>query len=86
MKARKKRKKNDSCQDEASDEDDVENDQSYFRGKQDLKYANLEWRDIKQTTLGRKIDEKIKMLLQDRRNLTRRIETILTQNRISLDR
>ena len=59
--ARRKRKKNDSCLDESSDSENEAD--GYFRGKADLKYANLEWRDIKQTTLGRKIDEKINMLL-----------------------
>ena len=67
-KARKDRKKNDSCLDESSESDDDEA-AGYFRGKADLKYANLEWRDIRQTTLGRKIDEKINMLLHDRKHL-----------------
>ena len=66
-KKRKKRKSNDSCLDESSQSDDEAT--GYFRDKRDLKYANLEWRDIKQTTLGRKIDEKLNMLLRDRKNL-----------------
>ena len=45
-KRRKARKKNDSCIDESSGASENEAD-GYFRGKADLKYANLEWRDIK---------------------------------------
>ena len=70
--------------DESSESD--EEAAGYFRGKADLKYANLEWRDIKQTTLGRKIDEKINMLLHDRKNLQKRIETMTSQHRIAMER
>ena len=83
-KKRKKRKSNDSCLDESSQSDDAA--AGYFREKKDLKYANLEWRDIKQTTLGRKIDEKINMLLRDRKNLQKRIETLNSKHRIALER
>ena len=83
-KKRKKRKSNDSCLDESSQSDDAA--AGYFREKKDLKYANLEWRDIKQTTLGRKIDEKINMLLRDRKNLQKRIDTLYSKHRIALER
>ena len=79
-KRRKAKRKNDSCLD-ASSESENEAD-GYFRGKADLQYANLEWRDIKQTTLGRKINEKINMLLGDRKHLQKRIETMTSQHRI----
>ena len=83
-KAKKRRKANDSCLDESSESENEAD--GYFRGKQDLKYATLEWRDIKQTTLGRKIDEKIKMLLADRKHLQKRIDALVSHNRVALDR
>jgi len=39
-----------------------ENDEdTYFRQKGDLKYSNLEWKDIKSTRLGRQIDDKLNL-------------------------
>ena len=44
-KNKKKRKSNTDCLDQSSQSDDEAT--GYFREKRDLKYANLEWRDIK---------------------------------------
>ena len=31
----------------------------FFHAKGELNYANIEWKDIKMTALGRKLDEKM---------------------------
>ena len=41
----------------------------YFRSKQDLKFANLEWKDIKMTRLGRQIEDRINLQKGEIRNL-----------------
>lgn len=38
-----------------------EDEDPYFRSKGDLKFSNLEWKDIATTRLGRHIDEKMRL-------------------------
>ena len=58
-KAEKRRKQNKGANEILSSSSEEED--TYFRGKQDLKFANLQWNDICKTQLGRRIEDRISL-------------------------
>ena len=52
----------------SSDEED------FFRAASDLKYSNIEWKDIQHTRLGRQLDDRINLQKGEIRNLHHKLK------------
>ena len=68
----------------ASSSDEEQN--TYFHGSKDLKYANLSWDDIRNTRLGRQIEDRITLLKGEIKNLDHKLKQSERQHKLELDR
>ena len=63
-----------------------EDEDTYFRGKQDLKFANLEWKDIQQSRLGRQIQDRIALQKGEIKNFEHKLKQMEIKGRRDLER
>ena len=81
-----KRRKKGKLENQLLLDSDEEEEDTYFRQKGDLKFSNLEWKDIKSTRLGRQIEDKINLYKGEIKNLDHKIKLVEKSKATELER
>lgn len=63
-----------------------EEEDTYFRSRGDLKFSNLEWKDIETTRLGRQIEEKMRLMRGEIKNLEHKCKQMEKTKKVELER